>query len=258
MHYRWNHDNFPFIYEEFGQVVTPGFPRFIRRFFGKKVGAQFKGFVPMLGVTPKSIPAIEAWYENTVLPLLDAHFAKHDYLLGSRPCTGDFGLFGPLYAHLYRDPAPGKLMRAQAPNLARWVERMNQEHVELGQWCVQDRIPDTLMPLLSQQFREFWPVQIDSLKITQAWIEANLDNKSLPRALGEHEFTIGNVTEKRVVRSFSQWKLQRVLDAYTNLSDKQKQEVEPMLRELNALELMQTEIAHRLTLKNNKLVVDRK
>lgn len=51
MHYRWNHDNFPFIYEEFGKIALPGMPAFIRRFVGKKLGAKFKGFVPMLGIS---------------------------------------------------------------------------------------------------------------------------------------------------------------------------------------------------------------
>ena len=89
MHYRWNHDNFPFIYEEFGRVVMPSMPAFVRRIVGKKVGAKFKGFVPILGITANSIPAIDDWYENHVLAELDNHFSKYDYLLGDRPCAGD-------------------------------------------------------------------------------------------------------------------------------------------------------------------------
>ncbi|WP_371192913.1 glutathione S-transferase family protein [Glaciecola sp. SC05] len=255
MHYRWNHDNFPFIYEEFGKVVMPYMPAFVRRIMGKKAGAKFKGFVPMLGITPKSIPAIENWYENEVLPMLDAHFARHDYLLGSRPCIGDFGLIGPMYAHLYRDPASGKLMKRLAPNVVKWVERMNQDNVQLGRWCVNDRIPETLLPLLQQQFKEFWPVQLDTAKHVQEWIEQNPKASKLPRALGEHSFQIGNVTEKRVIRTFSQWKLQRVLDVYQAMSDDEKQRVDPLLKELGGYEVMQTVIERRVTRTNNVLVV---
>ena len=71
MHYRWNKDNFPFIYEEFGQVVTPKAPKFIKAYFGKKLAKKFQGFVPLLGITEKSIPYIEDWYENTVLHYLN-------------------------------------------------------------------------------------------------------------------------------------------------------------------------------------------
>lgn len=256
MHYRWNHDNFPFIYEEFGKIALPQMPAFMRRFVGKKLGAKFRGFVPMLGINDKSIPAIEDWYENHVLPLLDAHFAKHDYLLGTRPCVGDFGLMGPLYAHLYRDPAPGKLMKAKAPNVAKWVERMNQEGPEVGNWLNDDQIPDTLMALLARQFTEFWPVQLDTLERNQQWLKSNSDNKKLPRMLGEHDYQIGDVRESRVVRTFSQWKLQRVLDIYQGFDDNEKAQVDPLLQALGGFEFMQTTISHRVTRENNMLVAD--
>ncbi|MFT5283418.1 MAG: glutathione S-transferase [Yoonia sp.] len=256
MHYRWNHDNFPFIYEEFGEIVMPHMPKFIRRIVGKTVVAKFKGFVPMLGITPKSIPAIENWYENQVLPRLNAHFAKHDYLLGSRPCAGDFGLIGPLYAHLYRDPAPGKMMKHAAPYVVKWIERMNAPPPELGTWCVKDRIPATLFPIIQQQFADFWPVQIDSLKHTQAWIQENPNTKKLPRMLGEHTYRLGDIDEKRIVRTFSQWKLQRVLDIYKAFTEEQKTKVNPMLKEIGAFDFMHIKVENRVSLENNVLVVE--
>jgi hypothetical protein len=187
--------------------------------------------------------------------MLDAHFARHDFLLGSRPCTGDFGLIGPLYAHLYRDPAPAKLMRRLAPNLVKWVERMNHPNSELGQWCVKDRIPETLLPILKQQFAEFWPVLVDSANMTQAWIQNNPNIKKLPRALGEHTFQIGDISEKRIVRSFSQWKLQRVLDVYQTMGDDEKLSIDPLLKKLGGYDLMQTNISSKVTRENNILVV---
>lgn len=256
MHYRWNHDNFPFIYEEFGKIALPNMPRFIRRFVGKKLGAKFKGFVPLLGITSNTIPAIEHWYENEVLPQLDAHFAEHDYLLGSRPCVGDFGLMGPLYAHLYRDPAPGKIMRRIAPNVAKWVERMNQSAPDLGQWLSDDAIPESLMALLRRQFEEFWPVQIDTLVRNEQWIKDNPNSKQLPRMVGEHNFYIGGVTEQRAVRSFSQWKLQRVLEIYDAFSAQEKASVAPLLTSLGGHEYLQTRIRRRVSRVNNVLVVD--
>ncbi|MDQ7051319.1 MAG: glutathione S-transferase N-terminal domain-containing protein [Enterobacterales bacterium] len=111
MHYRWNYNNFPFVYQEFGGIVAPKMPAFIRGFIGKRIGAPFKKIVPKLGITQKSIPAIEHWYEKEFLVQLNQHFSEHDFLLGGRPSIGDFGFFGPLYAHLYRDPYPGQLMQ---------------------------------------------------------------------------------------------------------------------------------------------------
>ena len=72
---------------------------------------------------PETRAAIEESYE-ALLAELSAHFARHDYLFGSRPSIGDYGLIGPLYAHNYRDPKSGEMMKATAPRVARWVERM--------------------------------------------------------------------------------------------------------------------------------------
>jgi hypothetical protein len=45
----------------------------------------------------------------------------------------------------------------------------------------------------------------------EEWKLAN-PNAPIPRAIGTHSFQIGNATGERLVQSFSQWKLQRVLD----------------------------------------------
>jgi glutathione S-transferase len=255
MHYRWNHDNSPFIYQEFGRVVSPNIPAFIRGFVGKKVAARFKGFVSVLGITPKSIPAIENWYERQVLVELDRHFAQHDYLLGDRPCAGDFGLIGPLYAHLYRDPAPGRIMRAKAPNLVKWVERMNTAALSDADWSDKDEIPTTLIPLLKNIFAEFWPVLLNTLARTQQWIKDNPEQKALPRSIGEHQFTIGKVSEMRVVLTFHQWKLQRVYDLYNRFSDDQQAQVQNLLQQQCDYQLSPLPIEKRVTRENNRLVV---
>jgi len=118
MHYRWNFDNFPFIFDEFGRSLFPRWPRFMQGFLGKRVGARFRGFLPMLGISNANRSALEDWYEKDFLPVLDRHFAEHEFLFGGRPSIGDFGFIGPLYAHLYRDPYPGALMRRDAPHVA--------------------------------------------------------------------------------------------------------------------------------------------
>jgi glutathione S-transferase len=255
MHYRWNKANFPFIYQEFGKVIAPNMPSFIRAFIGKKIGAKFKGFVPMLGITDKSIPVIEDWYENHVLPLLDKHFAEHDYLLGSKPCLGDFGLMGPLYAHLYRDPEPGELMKKIAPNVAKWVERMNQPQDVEGTFLADDLIPETLLTLLTRIFKEQWPVLTNTVKVLEKWVDQNPQIVNIPRTIGEHSFTIGDVTEKRAIGTFHQWKVQRILDCYHQFNGQQKLSVDAFLQSVGGLHSMQLDIKKRVSRVNNKLVL---
>ena len=33
------------------------------------------------------------------------------------------GMMGPFYAHLYRDPVPGKILKMRAPRVVEWIER---------------------------------------------------------------------------------------------------------------------------------------
>lgn len=256
MHYRWNKDNFPFIYQEFGKIVLPSMPAFIRAFVGKKIGAKFKGFVPILGITEASIPAIEDWYENHVLSMLDAHFAKHQYLLGDAPSLGDFCLMGPLYAHLYRDPEPGRLMREKAPNLARWIERMNSPVTQLGAWLPDDEIPHTLEPILKRLFEEFWPVLANTVDALSTWIENNPDQQDIPRTIGNHAFRMGDVSEQRAIMTFHQWKVQRTLECYNSLPESDKPAVDALLTQLGGKEAMQLQITRPVKRVNNKLRVE--
>src|SRR5690606_25280734 len=100
-----------------------------QRAAGEETAKPFAGALPFLGVTPEMGPAIEKSYEG-LLAELDAHFAKHEFLFGTRPSIGDFGLYGPLYAHQYRDPASGEIMKKLAPNAVRWIQRMSKRSEE--------------------------------------------------------------------------------------------------------------------------------
>ena len=257
MHYRWNKKaNFPFIYEEFGRVVSPKLPAFVRRYFGRKLASKFKGFVPMLGITNATIPSIEDWYENTVLHHLNLHFAEHDYLLGSRACVGDLGLMGPLYAHLYRDPAPRELMKTLAPNVVAWVERMNRTNVNVGEYISNDVIPTTLMPLLKDMFKQQWPVLMSTARALHTWRKQNPRAHYIPRSIGTHDFYIGDTQEQRYVASFHQYKLQRVIESYCQLNMTERQNVEKMLSEVGGLEYLQTVLHETVTFENNRLVFE--
>ena len=75
-------------------------------------------YLPRLGVSEQTIPGLEA-VTTGLIAGLEAHLSAHDFLLGQRPCIGDFSLFGPLWAHLYRDPGTSSLFEA-APAVRAW------------------------------------------------------------------------------------------------------------------------------------------
>jgi glutathione S-transferase len=147
-----------------------------------------------LGCTPETEQAWWGSLEN-ILGLLDAHFSAHDFVLGGLPSLGDFGLMGPLYAHIYRDPVTGFKLRTEHPIVAEWVERTNgmsinarsydqklyslDDQGELvgrpatsdgGQWLVNDAVPPTLDAVIAVFFEEMWPVLKSTMEKTAAFI----------------------------------------------------------------------------------------
>jgi glutathione S-transferase-like protein len=60
-----------------------------------------------------------------------------------------------LYAHLYRDPYPGSLMRLDAPNVTARVERMIRPTDNYEEWLAADEIPETLKPIFERLFAEY-------------------------------------------------------------------------------------------------------
>jgi glutathione S-transferase len=253
MHYRWNFPatNDRFIYGEFGSLVAPKAPGFIRRWLGAKIGAKFKGFVPAIGITSGTINAIETSYVG-FLKDLNAHLENHDYLLGDRPCIADFGFMGPLYAHLYRDPAPRKLMRKVAPAVCAWILRMNSDAATMtdNDLLPNDEIPATLIPILQRMASEQAPVLVDTNRLLDEWREQNPDAEEIPRSIGKHEFTIGDATGERIVIPYALWMLQRSVDFYQSLEDTQA--VDALLAEVGLHSLIKNGLSNRIQRPNNK------
>jgi glutathione S-transferase len=262
MHYRWNFkENFPFIFSEFGKILNPKLPKFIRAMVGKKIGRRFKNVVPMLGITSKTIPAFEHWFEQQFLPDLDKHFSKYQFLLGDIPSIGDFGFFGPLYAHLSRDPYPGKLIADIAPNVADWVERMKNASSVEGDFLADDEIPETLFPILKHLFEAQWPILEDTATRLDEWYSRETNDIQLqnpvviPRRLGEHQFIINGIEEQRLVLPYSLWMMQRPLNLYHAFSSMEKKELEPFLKEINGLYAMRFDWRSKLSRIDNQFVI---
>jgi glutathione S-transferase len=253
MHYRWSFpENRDFVLREFGESAVPHGTRAEQIEAGEKLSAPFSGALPLLGVTPRTIPAIEAWWEET-LDRLSAHFAEQPFLLGTRPSIGDFGLMGPLYAHLGRDPVPARLMRERAPRVAAWVERMNAPEPRSGRFLADDVVPETLTPLLRRIVAEHLPVLVDTSDQLADWLDVN-PGPHLPRAIGAHEFRVGGVTEQRMLFPYTVWMFQRVLDHYASLTGADRERADELLRALGGLDAMRTRVRRRVRRENNRLV----
>jgi len=181
MHYRWSYraEQETFLCAEFGRVLHGGPDREARFATARQMMQYFNGFLPMLGVTPETIPTIEAAYCD-LLDALDEHFLHVPYLLGGRPSIADFGLMAPMYAHLARDPVPATLMKNRAPNVYRWTERMNLACIGDGEfpdvpesYPTDDEIPASLEPVLRLVFQDWGPQLRADATTYRNWVEGN-------------------------------------------------------------------------------------
>lgn len=191
MHYRWTY--YPaqaaFLDHAFGVSGAEDDP-------SRASMRKMQSYLPGLGVRPDTIPLIEQGYED-LLAALEAHFRIHPYLFGGRPSIGDYGLFGPLFAHLGRDPVPADIMKRQAPATFRWIERLHAPDLDIPDmpnadgWLSGDEIPPTLEAVVSEMGAEMGPEMTAKLD----WLEDHFQNLSpadgQPVSAKPHQRTIG-------------------------------------------------------------------
>ncbi len=252
MHYRWAY-NRDFAYSEFGKIAAPELADEAQFEAGKKAAEKFQGVVALLGASPEMAPAIEASYE-ALLDELNAHFSIHPYLFGTRPSIGDFGLIGPLYAHLYRDPASGDLMKSRAPEVVNWVLRMQSPPVPKGgAFLADDEIPETLLPVLRRMMREQGPCLVNLVEQLSNWKLANPDT-DIPRVIGMQPFTVEGKTAQRIVLPYTQWMLQHATDAFGALEGDAREAALGLLQSIGGEWLADLDIPDRVKRENHKLV----
>ena len=178
MHYRWDFDdvNVPFLAKDFSAALALGGDDATREAVFAFASERMRSATAAFGVTEELVAGIERSY-GEFLDLFDNHLAGSPYLLGGRPTIADYGFFGPLYAHLARDPYPSVLMKQRAQRVWRWVERMQapvQDASEFGDYgdslFADDGIPDTLRSLLSYIGDEYLDEAVAQVAAVDAWL----------------------------------------------------------------------------------------
>ena len=189
-----------------------------------------RGFTGMVGVTAATGPVIEA-HTRELLEALEAHFAEHPWLLGGHPSLADCALMGPLYGHLYNDAVPGRLLRKHAPRTCHWIERMNHPDPEtFGDLVPDDAVPPTLRQLVILAARDTVPLMLDATRAFASWVDASpMRDGELPRAVGTLATVLGGAGVERLTLPYSQWMVQRVVDRFAALPDRQRGAVEEAL-----------------------------
>lgn len=193
MHYRWTYRDQQegFLRDQFAAGAGEA--------MADKIMSRMNAYLPQLGVDAHTIPEIEASYLQ-LLDTLNAHFSEHPYLFGGRPSLADYGLIGPMFAHLGRDPVPANIMKTRAPKVFRWVERMTAPGLDTPEfpgygdaYLADDAIPTTLEPLLRQIADESFPMLTDKLAFMDALVQEHQPEDGQPVSPKPHQRYVGVV-----------------------------------------------------------------
>ena len=230
LHYRWNiAGNKSFATDEFARYGFPMLPRFVGRKLVGSIAQRMQSYLPILGVTEKTYAGVEETV-SLVLDCLEAVLSEQHYIMGGRPCLGDFSLFAPLWAHLYRDPYSTYLFDGK-PNVVRWMKALRSNPVEQGPFLSDDAVPAKLDPLFRCIFVDQWLWIKKLVRHIDVYCERNLQAKRVPRALGFDTFSIRGLVEQRKLITFVQWKAQRAETAYLDANGLADQWLERVLEE---------------------------
>jgi glutathione S-transferase len=250
MHYRWS----------FPESEAKARADFARASGNPDSGSEFadrmKGTLPLLGINAESGPAIEAHLRD-LLDVLSRHFAMHDFLLGSRMSLADLALLGPMYAHLYLDAVPGKLLRETAPRVCAWIERMNHSTPRGGEFLAGDALAPTLRPLLELIGRDAVPFVLDNVRAFEMWADAKpADLVEPPRGVGFHTASLRDAQFQRFTSAYTSWMVQRPLDAYRALPAAARAQVDAALKGTGLETLLAFTPRYRMGKRNFKLVFE--
>ena len=246
MHYRWSFD-------ESVRKVGVDFSAPTRSpQGGAKFAAKMRGSLPFLGITDESIPAVEA-HTRELLDALCAHFERHSYLLGESMSLADCGLMGPFYGHLYRDAVPERLLYETAFHVCAWIERMNRPPRGTGGWLEGDALAETLGPVL-RVMADGVPMLVGAVSAIDAWAAQNARPGAAPPGIGPQRTTWRGVDVSPMVRCYTLWMVQRVLDAYGSLAGAERASVDAAVAGSGWEPLLALEPRHRLAKDGYQLV----
>lgn len=262
MHYRWNfpEENLDFVGYHFlhSQRDTPQ-----RQEKTDYMMDRMRHAAQIFGVTDQSQGLVEELYLE-YLDALNAHFEQYPYLLGWRPCVGDFGLLAPMYAHLGRDPHPASLMQQRATRVYRWVERMNRadqdvpEYFSAGtDYLADDEIPETLLAVLRVLAEDFVPETRAAAECINNWLAEHQPEAGtaavgrLANPLGNGEFAVRGQTISALAQPYRFYLLARVQEIYAGLATNDQSSVDQMLESCGMSDILSIKLNRQLQRSDN-------
>jgi glutathione S-transferase len=126
---------------------------------GRVFGDRQVGRLAVVGSNATTAPTIEASYRR-LLGVLDARLASSRFVMGDRPGTADFALYGQLTQLAGFDPTPRAIALAAAPRVVAWtdlVDDLSGLEPRDVEWLGRDAAATALGPVLAEIGRVYAP-----------------------------------------------------------------------------------------------------
>ena len=242
---RWlGRTEYPWWYEELGEGLLPGLPKIFKNAVAGNVARTIQAHLPRIGATRETAPLIWRWAGRT-MDALEAHFAKHAYLLGERATRFDYGLIVPFYGHLVRDPWSRDEFLVPRPSLHAWVWRMNQPYLTANAPpfpAPGTPLPATLQPIVRSIFDEFLPLVEGTLAQVRRSVPNARRGVRIERFLGMVTYPYADGTHQRQAIPFTLWLVQRVLDLLAAMPPADAERTRQWVEDSGGARLLQLDI----------------
>ena len=145
------------------------------------VGDRQTGRLGVVGSTPETAPLIEESYRR-LLRILDARLSAAPFVLGERPGTADFAIFGQLSQLALFDPTSAALALEESPRVVGWCYFIEDlSGIRGGEsWPAREQAATDLRPFLEEFGRTYAPFLIanaNALREGAAQVECEIDGR---------------------------------------------------------------------------------
>ena len=135
----------------------------------------------VVGSNNSTAPIIDASYRR-ILEILEKHFTKNPFLLGKRPSSADFALFGQFSQLVNFDPTPRSIAHQASLRTVAWVGLMEDQSglmIKEDDWMSSNDAIEQLTDFFKELSRGYIPALIANYEATEKgdkeW-EATIDN----------------------------------------------------------------------------------
>ena len=124
----------------------------------------------VVGSNEVTAQAIEASYERFI-SILDELIARRGFVLGARPSSADFAIYGQLTQLAIIEPTSSAITQRVSKRVRAWVDLMDDlsgVRPSDGDWFGPDEASEALTPLLSEIGRTYAPAMLANAKAVMA------------------------------------------------------------------------------------------